>query len=73
MDPNICDSESGTQFPHLAIAVSPRLEVESSGHAWLDGCNFQRKQPLAPTEYHQRHFVQIPADENIDDTGNLHK
>ena len=45
------------QFPHLAIAVSPRLEVESSGHAWLDGCNFQRKQLLAPTEYRQRHFV----------------
>ena len=47
------------QFAHLAIAVSPRLEVESSGHAWLDGCNFQRKQLLAPTEYRQRHFVQI--------------
>ena len=35
-------------FPHLAIAVSPRLEVESSSHAWLDGCNFQWKQLLAP-------------------------
>ena len=31
------------QFPHLAIAVSPRLEVESSGHAWLDGCNFHQR------------------------------
>ena len=26
-----------TQFPPLANAVSPRLEVESSGHAWQDG------------------------------------
>ena len=45
-----------SEFPHLAIVVSPRLEVESSGHAWLDGCNFQRKQLLAP-EYRQRHPV----------------
>ena len=30
------------QFRHLAIAVSLRLEVEISGHASLDGCNFQR-------------------------------
>ena len=51
------------QFPHLAITVSPRLEVESSGHAWLEGCNFQRKRPLAPTGYRHRH----PADENIDE------
>ena len=42
-----------TQFPHFAIAVSPRLEVESSGHAWLDGCNFQRKRLLG----RQRHPV----------------
>ena len=34
-----------TQFGHLAIAVSPRLEVEIGGHASLDGCNFQRKRP----------------------------
>ena len=54
------------QFPHLAIAVSPRLEVESSGHAWLDGCNFQRKQLLAPTEYRQRCAENSgAADENI--------
>ena len=33
------------QFGHLAIAVSPRLEVEIGGHASLDGCNFQRKRP----------------------------
>ena len=45
------------QFPHLAIAVSPRMEVKSSGHAWLDGCNFQRKRLLAPTQCHQRHSV----------------
>ena len=32
-------------FGHLAIAVSPRLEVEIGGHASLDGCNFQRKRP----------------------------
>ena len=36
------------KFPHLAIAVSPQLEVESSGHASMDGCNFQRKQLLPP-------------------------
>ena len=34
-----------TEFGHLAIAVSPRLEVEIGGHASLDGCNFQRKRP----------------------------
>ena len=52
-------THAGTkEFPHLAFAVSPRLEVESSGHDWLDGCNFQRKQLLAPTEYRQRHPVQ---------------
>ena len=45
------------QFPHLAIAVSPRMEVKSSGHAWLDGCNFQRKRLLAPTQCRQRHSV----------------
>ena len=61
--PYICVGE----FPHLAIAVSPRLEVKSSGHAWLDGCNFQRKRLLAPTGYRHRN----PADENIDDAGNL--
>ena len=33
------------KFGHLAIAVSPRLEVEIGGHASLDGCNFQRKRP----------------------------
>ena len=44
------------QFGHLAIAVSPRLEVEISGHASLGGCNFQRKRP-GPTEYCQRHPV----------------
>ena len=27
------------KFPHLAIAVSLWLEVESSNHTWLDGCN----------------------------------
>ena len=57
------------QFPHLATAVSPRLEVESNGHAWLDRCNFQRKRLLATTEYRHRQ----PADENIDDAGNLHE
>ena len=36
---------SRSQFGHLAIAVSPRLEVEIGGHASLDGCNFQRKRP----------------------------
>ena len=45
------------QFPHLAIAVSPRMEVKSSGHAWLDGCNFQRKRLLCPTQCRQRHSV----------------
>ena len=58
-----------SEFPHLAIAVSPRLEVESSGHAWLDGCNFQRKRLLAPMGYRHRH----PADENIDAAGSLHE
>ena len=48
---------SQPQFPHLAIAVSPRMEVKSSGHAWLDGCNFQRKRLLAPTQCRQRHSV----------------
>ena len=62
------------QFPHLAIAVSQRLEVKSSGHAWLDGCNFQRKQLLVPTEYRQSHFVQRVQEQPIrNDTGNLHK
>ena len=36
------------EFPHVAIAVSPQLEVESNGHAWLDVCNCQRKRLLAP-------------------------
>ena len=27
------------KFPHLAIAISLWLEVESSNHIWLDGCN----------------------------------
>ena len=52
--PNVVDTEAWSatsQFPHLAIAVSPRLEVKSSGHTWLDGCNFQRKRLLAPTGY----------------------
>ena len=62
---NIC--MKNRQFSHLAIAVSPRNEMESSGHAWLDGCNFQQKRLLAPTGYRHRH----PADENIDDAGNL--
>ena len=57
------------EFPHLAIAVSPWLEVESSDHAWLGGCNFQRKRLLVPTGYRHRH----PTDENIDDAGNLHE
>ena len=62
----ILHNSSQAQFPHLAIAVSPRLEVESSGHAWLDGCNFQRKRLLVPMGYRHRY----PADENIDDAGN---
>ena len=65
---NMLISNMTSEFPHLAIAVSPRLEVKSSGHAWLDGCNFQRKRLLAPTGYSHRH----PANENIDDVGNLH-
>ena len=66
---NMKSDISWAEFPHLAIVVSPRLEVESRGHAWLDGCNFQQKWLLAPTWYSQRH----PADENIDDAGNLHE
>ena len=64
------------QFPHLAIAVSPRLEVESSGHAWLDGCNFQRKQLPAPHGVPPAPLCvdnSGAANENIDDSGNLHK
>ena len=41
--PSFCSVHK--QFGHLAIAVSPRLEVEIGGHASLDGCNFQRKRP----------------------------
>ena len=45
------------EFPHLAIAISPRLEVESSG--WV-GATFggSSSRPLAPTEYRKRHPVQ---------------
>ena len=50
-----------------------RLEVESSGHTWLDVCNFQWKRLLPLTEYRQRHPVRIEdyaaADENIEDAG----
>ena len=56
----LCEGAIGhrcSQFPHLAIAVSPRLGVKNSSHAWLDGCNLQRKRLLAPTECHQRHPV----------------
>ena len=62
------------QLPHLAIVVSPQLEMESSGHAWLDGCNFQRKWLLAPMEYvsDTLYLGFRAADENMDDTGNLH-
>ena len=55
------------------------MEVESSGHAWLDGCNFQQKRLLAPTGYLQRQPACTEdagaADENIDmdDPGNLYK
>ena len=53
------------------------MEVESSGHAWLDGCNFQQKQLLAPNEYLQRHPLCTEdsgaAEENLNDLGNLHK
>ena len=62
------------QFPYLAIPVSPRLEVENSGRAWLYGCNFQQKQPLPPMKYQQHHPARTDdsesADENIDDAGN---
>ena len=37
-----------SQFGHLAIAVSSRLEVQIGGHASLNGCNFQRKRPVPP-------------------------
>ena len=66
------------EFPHLAIAISPRLEVESRGYAWLGGCNFQRKQLQAPGPHG---VPQAPpcadnsgaTDEYIDHAGNLHK
>ena len=52
---NVCNSL--LKFPHLAIAVSPQMEVKSSGHVWLDGCNFHRKRLLASTQCRQRHPV----------------